>query len=418
MKFFAQYFRGFNYLEIESNGITFLVGDNSSGKSSALHLVDAISNNDLNSAPRLNSEYGVSEYDYFSPYFGYKNVTFGFAIPGKKGRWFYKAITVERRVKLPPRIVKCSYADSDLFVTLAKNESVSKYSILDGIKIRDSRDFLTKHLNQIAETDLEFPDRFGIADFGVLLRLATSTNRYGQLKTLFNNGLPSTTLVSPIRALPAKFYNYERKISPSGLHFASMYMDIPQSSGKLGISSINKFGKDSGLFDSFDVKEILPENPDSPLIVSIRKGRHSFLLNQVGVGISQVAPVLAETAFSLAGGANGRTVLIQQPELHLHPVAQAALGSYFFRCAKRGLNAILETHSSFLLDRFRAEIRDDKMHGQQSESLVEKSRVVFFQNTRRGNKATTFKIDSEGRFVGDTEEFHKFFIDELLRTMF
>ena len=50
--------------------------------------------------------------------------------------------------------------------------------------------------------------------------------------------------------------------------------------------------------------------------------------------------------------------LLQQPEVHLHPSAQAALGSLFCRVASPDRQLIVETHSDHLLDRVRMEVRD------------------------------------------------------------
>ena len=52
--------------------------------------------------------------------------------------------------------------------------------------------------------------------------------------------------------------------------------------------------------------------------------------------------------------------LLQQPEVHLHPRAQAALGSLFCNLAASGKQIIVETHSDYVLDRVYMDIRDSK----------------------------------------------------------
>ena len=50
--------------------------------------------------------------------------------------------------------------------------------------------------------------------------------------------------------------------------------------------------------------------------------------------------------------------LLQQPEVHLHPSAQAALGSLFCQVAAAGKQLIVETHSDHVIDRIRMDVRD------------------------------------------------------------
>ena len=52
--------------------------------------------------------------------------------------------------------------------------------------------------------------------------------------------------------------------------------------------------------------------------------------------------------------------LLQQPEVHLHPTAQAALGSLFCEIAGRDRQIIVETHSDYIIDRVRMDVRDKK----------------------------------------------------------
>ncbi len=65
----------------------------------------------------------------------------------------------------------------------------------------------------------------------------------------------------------------------------------------------------------------------------------------VGFGVSQVLPVLV--ALRVAG--EGQMVYLEQPEIHLHPNAQARLAEVIAAAARRGVRVVVETHSSLLL---------------------------------------------------------------------
>jgi len=72
-------------------------------------------------------------------------------------------------------------------------------------------------------------------------------------------------------------------------------------------------------------------------------------LSAVGVGVSQVLPIL------IAGllAPSNALLLIEQPELHLHPRAQARLADFFLSLTGTGRRCIVETHSEALVNQFR-----------------------------------------------------------------
>ncbi|QAT85363.1 hypothetical protein EJ065_3802 [Corallococcus coralloides] len=80
----------------------------------------------------------------------------------------------------------------------------------------------------------------------------------------------------------------------------------------------------------------LPNAPERPL-------------QAVGVGVSQVLPILVAGLLAPTGA----TILIEQPELHLHARAQARLGDFFLGLARANKQCIVETHSDCLVNQLR-----------------------------------------------------------------
>ena len=75
-------------------------------------------------------------------------------------------------------------------------------------------------------------------------------------------------------------------------------------------------------------------------------GAQDFVdIADVGFGVSQVLPVLV----ALAAALPGQLVLIEQPELHLHPRGQLAMGRLLAEAAERGVIVVVETHSQLIL---------------------------------------------------------------------
>lgn len=94
-------------------------------------------------------------------------------------------------------------------------------------------------------------------------------------------------------------------------------------------------------------------------------------LTHVGVGVSQVLPILVMCLL-----ADPDTVLLfEQPELHLHPKVQTLLGDFFLSMALLKKQCIIETHSEYLINRLRfraAAAESDKVASQMTLYFVEK----------------------------------------------
>ncbi|MEA2358223.1 MAG: hypothetical protein QOI62_1483 [Solirubrobacteraceae bacterium] len=100
-------------------------------------------------------------------------------------------------------------------------------------------------------------------------------------------------------------------------------------------------------------------------------------LTTVGVGVSQALPIVVLGLISQPGG----LLLFEQPELHLHPDVQAALGDFFLALAQTGRQLIVETHSEYLINRLRR--RAATSPELNTEDIV---RLFFFE--RAGSTAT------------------------------
>ncbi|TCO81272.1 uncharacterized protein DUF3696 [Plasticicumulans lactativorans] len=80
-------------------------------------------------------------------------------------------------------------------------------------------------------------------------------------------------------------------------------------------------------------------------------------LRDVGIGISQVLPVLTVAHFAPPGS----TVILEEPEIHLHPLAQAVLAELFVEVSqKRGIQFIVETHSEHVFRRMQTLIAQQR----------------------------------------------------------
>ena len=86
--------------------------------------------------------------------------------------------------------------------------------------------------------------------------------------------------------------------------------------------------------------------------VILKEGQKLHSLSEVGVGVSQVLPILVMGLLSPMY----TLLIIEQPELHLHPSVQARLGDFFVGLSKCKKQCLIETHSENLISQLRYHI--------------------------------------------------------------
>jgi predicted ATPase len=115
-------------------------------------------------------------------------------------------------------------------------------------------------------------------------------------------------------------------------------------------------------------------------------------ITDVGFGISQILPIIAICLLSPVGD----ILLFEQPEIHLHPRAQAGLADLLLCVALSGRQVILETHSDHLINRMRRRMAEDKRPDTESRINVNIIFVSPPDSPSDGAKVDVAKIDSRG----------------------
>ena len=117
-------------------------------------------------------------------------------------------------------------------------------------------------------------------------------------------------------------------------------------------------------------------------------------LTAVGVGVSQVLPVIVLCLLSEPGD----LIILEQPELHLHPALQQQLGDFLLDCASSGRQMLVETHSEHLVNRVRRRVAD--ISGS-SEGLAG---LIFAEHRDGVTKFRASEIDPYGGAEDDWPE--------------
>lgn len=132
--------------------------------------------------------------------------------------------------------------------------------------------------------------------------------------------------------------------------------------------------------------------PAATLSLFDRDRNVSLSFTEVGYGLSQFIPVL------LACLTQPGTLLVEEPEAHIHPALQSEIGDLFIEvvtCAEpRPAHVICETHSEHLLLRIMRRIREGKLSPQ-------KVAVLYVENLGEESMVREMPLNEKGELIRD-----------------
>ncbi len=140
--------------------------------------------------------------------------------------------------------------------------------------------------------------------------------------------------------------------------------------------------KELGLISDFRVEEISKGTNLYRVWVRRGPGATEVLITDVGFGVSQVLPVLVLSYYAPAGS----TILLEQPEIHLHPSVQSRLADVFIDAMNvRNTQFIIESHSEHLLRRLQRRIAEG--------ASIQKERTALYFCDVDGARSTLTSLD-------------------------
>ncbi len=152
------------------------------------------------------------------------------------------------------------------------------------------------------------------------------------------------------------------------------------------------------MIHSFRIEQIAEGSNRWQARVKTNAGSSEVFLTDVGFGVSQVLPVITLLQYV----PEGSIVLLEQPEIHLHPLAQAELAEVIIQAVRhRKLQVIVESHSEHLLLRLQRRIAE----GEFSHDDI---KLYFCDSWRGESRLTQLQVDLFGQignwpnnFMGD-----------------
>ncbi len=210
---------------------------------------------------------------------------------------------------------------------------------------------------------------------------------------------------APIRSKPQRTYDpLKAAMSPEGSDIPMVLMNMFRADEKAWKDLKGRlvaFGSASGLFADIDVRR-LGRSMGDPFQLQIKvKGPRANMID-VGYGVNQLLPILVR----MFNAHQRMTFLMQQPEVHLHPRGQAELSSLLVDLVRhRRHSFIVETHSDYMVDRARIEIMKKKI-------APEEVSLIYLEPVGNSVKVHNIAFDEQANLLDAPSSYREFFLRE------
>lgn len=222
--------------------------------------------------------------------------------------------------------------------------------------------------------------------------------------------------IAPVRSSPKRDYSViSAFLSPEGDDIPMLMMRLSRDERrnweKLREGLI-EFGTRSQLFTDIKIKRYSREgNSPFQLLFKIPDGEFANIMD-VGYGVSQCLPIIINIlAYTINGKSHKSFFLLQQPEVHLHPRAQATLGSLICSAHANGGDAFMvETHSDFIVNRIRMGVKNGIVG-------CDDVSIIYFERNGDAVKLHNIELDADGNIADAPRSYRDFFLDETDRVL-
>lgn len=425
---FVDNFRGFQDTCVPIIDVNFLVGENSTGKTSLLSLIKLLSGPGFFMGMDFDDEdIGFKHFDDMvsanSENRGYFHI--GFAAEYTEGKKADKTTSgwlfTFREHRGQPRLSKCTFCRGGELISLRFSNSVhfkiskcAAHGTAENVATSLRTAWMKEHSSPAnGYQRLDAPREYG-GRLPILLALSFISEIGKKRKAKDENVLfppnigfapPRLTWFGPIRTEPKRTYDeLITEFSPEGAHTPYLIRSMLRSKKQARslLSFIERIGKASGLFQNVKIQSF-GRGANARFELDIVIDDLPFNILNVGYGVSQSLPIMVE----FVARSKGTFFAVQEPEIHLHPRAQAALGDVMFEMASTEQKRFLvETHSDFMIDRFRLNYRKERAKKPESQ-------ILFFERRNKHNVVTPMSISDSGELPTEQPQtYRRFFIRE------
>jgi predicted ATPase len=136
------------------------------------------------------------------------------------------------------------------------------------------------------------------------------------------------------------------------------------------------------------VLDLLGDSIIQPRIRSPYGGR-AYAMADSGFGYSQALPILIASLMAKPG----ETVVIEQPEVHLHPALQLRLADFIVAMSSAGKRFLIETHSEHIVDALRVTLAEQQLEGTAADGVCS---VYYVEVGENWPQVTNLSVKSDG----------------------
>jgi predicted ATPase len=389
---FENYKAFFENQTMQLRPITILIGKNSSGKSSVAKLFTLLEQSFSGEIdePLLLNNNGVELGEDF------ENLFFG----DKSGSSLDFKITFENGVK----------------VEVSLREKSTKYGKRSyGLEIYEWRyksdsQQIELELNDEGYFDVLSKVKYEVEFNGFVPNRLINKDTNDDLSKKINLGKLDVDYIGPFRVVPERYFYLTGQT-----HFKNTGIKGENAYEMLGMSQAmgeDKLCEDVGDWyqKHFDNWKIVVDNIRKKPLIQILLSKDGMDINiaDVGQGMSQALPLVVRSSIK---NRSGSIVILEQPELHLHPAAHGDLAELFARSAKNNNQTfIIETHSENILLRLRKLVVENDFEFSKDDIII-----YWIEDSEfKGKELREITVDEEGVLSDWPEEVFNEGIKEIL----
>jgi predicted ATPase len=230
-----------------------------------------------------------------------------------------------------------------------------------------------------------------------------------QLQLEFENLFNRVYYLGPLREFPQRYYAWKgsepadmgrrgERVIDALLAARARGADISPGRGKRRLTleqRVARWLQELGLIHSFAMEPVAQDSSIYQVVVQKTPSSAKVLITDVGFGVSQILPVLALCYYAPLGS----IILLEQPEIHLHPSVQSGLADVLIDAVKnRQVQVVVESHSEHLLRRLQRRV---------AEQVVspEDTALYFCQATADGSALMQLDVDLYGNILNWPKDF-------------
>lgn len=247
-----------------------------------------------------------------------------------------------------------------------------------------------------------------------------------KINDLLRHVFSSYSYIGPLREEPSRRYIYEDEVVEIGIKGENAaHIFLAEKEKKIRNHYFydeiedNFFQKEEvslsdGVRDWLDcmsIKSLKPEPSNEIIYLKLDAGirnRTRVNIADVGFGVSQIFPIILEGLRMPVGN----TLILEQPEIHLHPKLQMQIADYCIALALSEKKVIAETHSDHIVNRLVRRIVEDE-----TGNLQKRIGIYFLKPSQDGAVFEEIVIDDSQGIVNWPEDFFDQFASEQQKIM-